>query len=108
MTVPTGIAEHFGDFGIGKLLDVAQPDRLAEGLGQRIERRLQVGAHRFAQQVLFGRGGRVGRRRQVDAIAVDLDRIAADVAPAVAERVVENREQPRLEVGARLELLRAT
>ena len=46
----------------------------------------------------------VRRRREIDPIAVDFDRVAADIAPAVTEGVVENREQPRLEVGAGLEL----
>ena len=46
----------------------------------------------------------VGRGDRIDAVAVDIDGVAADIAPAVPEGVVENREQPGLQVRAGLEL----
>ena len=95
------------DLGVAEFLDVAQPDRLPERLRQLVERRLQIGVERRPRQQLLRRplvAGGVGR--PLDGLAVDVDRIAAVVPAHVAERVVEDREQPRLQVGAPLELPR--
>ena len=44
--------------------------------------------------------------RLLDRLAVHVDGVAPVVTDLVPERVVEDREQPRLQVGAALELLR--
>ena len=99
--------EHRGNLRVGEFLDVPQPDRLPERLRQRVERRLQIGVERRPRQQLLGR---LVRARQIDrlldGLAVDVHRVPAVVPPHVAERVVEDREQPRLQVGPALELLR--
>ena len=55
-------AEHLRNLRIGELLHVAQPDRLAERLGQRVERRLQVGVERGPEQDPLGRVVRASGR----------------------------------------------
>src|SRR2546426_7752188 len=47
-------AEASGDLGIRQLLHVTEPDRVAEGAGQRLESRLQVRIACFLDQNLFG------------------------------------------------------
>ena len=106
MTVPTRNAKHFGDFGIGKLLYVAQPDRFAETSGSASSASWRSGpiTSRINCSSAVAAGS-TGAARSY-AIAVDLNRVAPAVPPAVAERVVEDREQPGLQIGAWLELLR--
>ena len=107
ITVPIGTSSIAGDLGVRKLLDVAQPHRLTERLGQRVERRLQVRVERRPRQHLLGRllvAADVGG--PLDRLAVDVHRVAAVVPAHVPKRVVEDREQPRLQVRPALELRR--
>ncbi len=108
ITVPTGIVQDLGNLLVRQLLDVAQPDRLAERFGQRVERRLQFRVELGAQQQRLRALGarrvrasldRLGRR--LDGLGIEIDARPRLIPPAVAPGVMQDREQPGLQVGAR-------
>ena len=75
ITVPIGTSSDAGDLGVRELLDVAQPDRLAKRVGQRVERRLQVDVERRPRQQLLRRPLVAGLvRGLLHGFAVDVDR----------------------------------
>ena len=97
--------EHPRDVGVRKLLDVPQPDRLAEIIRELVERGLQIRIECRPGQQLLGRLVLAGPvDRLFHRFAVHVHRIAHVVPPHVPERVVEDREEPRFEVRAALEL----
>ena len=71
MTVPIGTS-HRRDVAVGELLDVAEPDGLAERLRQGIEGRLPVGVEGALQEHFLGSLplARADRRRRSDPSAV--------------------------------------
>ena len=74
-------------------------------VGQRIERCLEIGVERRAREQLLRRlmlsGHVLGLFHH---FAVDLNRVPTVMPPHVSERVVKDREQPRLQVRAPFEL----
>jgi hypothetical protein len=109
---PDRRAHDVGDLAVGESLDVGQVDRDAELFGQLLQGVLDVGVgqplERLALRRLQARGGVLGRPGELPVLNVlgaGPLRLTLPLAVGVDERVGQDPEQPRLEVGARLELV---
>ncbi len=103
-------AHDLGDLFVRVPLDVGQVHRNAELLGQVAERAQDLGVGQPVERFRLGRPGLGGQRvgGQLPFLEVTAGRLpwlAAPLAVAVDERVGQDAVQPRLQVGARAELV---